>query len=133
VHEEGGAIFPGIVGYDDTVVPQIVNAVLSRHNFIHHGLRGQATTRVVRGLVDLLDEAMPILAGSEVNDDPFAPISKFGRQLVEERGDDALEAWVPQSQRDIEKPATPDVTIADIIGDVDRIKAVRGGTSSPTS
>jgi magnesium chelatase subunit I len=125
--EEGGAIFPGIVGYDDTVVPQIVNAVLSRHNFILLGLRGQAKTRIVRGLVDLLDEAMPILAGSEVNDDPFAPISKFGRQLVEERGDDAPVAWVPRSQRYIEKLATPDVTIADIIGDVDPIKAARGG------
>ena len=125
--EEGGAIFPGIVGYEDTVVPQIVNAVLARHNFILLGLRGQAKTRIVRGLVDLLDGEMPILAGSEVNDDPFAPISKFGRQLVEERGDEAPVAWVPRSQRYIEKLATPDVTIADIIGDVDPIKAARGG------
>ncbi len=125
--EEGGPIFPGIVGYDDTVVPQIVNAVLSRHNFILLGLRGQAKTRIVRGLVDLLDPEMPILAGSEVNDDPFAPISKFGRQLVEERGEDAPIAWVLRTQRYIEKLATPDVTIADIIGDVDPIRAARGG------
>ncbi len=125
--EGGGPIFPGIVGYDDTVVPQIVNAVLSRHNFILLGLRGQAKTRIIRGLVELLDEELPILAGSEVNDDPFAPISKYGRQVVEERGDDAPVAWVPRTQRYIEKLATPDVTIADIIGDVDPIKAARGG------
>jgi magnesium chelatase subunit I len=120
-------VFPGIVGYEDTVVPQIVNAVLSRHNFILLGLRGQAKTRIIRGLMELLDEAIPILAGSEVNDDPFAPISKYGRTVLEERGDDAPVAWVPRSQRYIEKLATPDVTIADIIGDVDPIKAARGG------
>ena len=125
--ETGGPVFEGIVGYEDTVVPQIVNAVLSRHNFILLGLRGQAKTRIVRGLVGLLDEAMPILSGSEVNDDPFAPISKYGRQLVEEHGDATPVAWVPRSQRYIEKLATPDVTIADIIGDVDPIKAARGG------
>jgi magnesium chelatase subunit I len=123
----GAPVFPGIVGYEDTVVPQIVNAVLSRHHFILLGLRGQAKTRIIRGLVDLLDEAIPILAGSEVNDDPFHPLSKTGRALVEEQGDAAPIAWVPQSQRYIEKLATPDVTIADIIGDVDPIKAARGG------
>ena len=120
-------LFPGIIGYDDTVIPVLVNAILSRHDILLLGLRGQAKTRIVRGLVELLDEAMPILEGSEVNDDPFAPISKFGRQLVEERGEEAPVAWVPRSQRYIEKLATPDVTIADIIGDVDPIKAARGG------
>ena len=125
--EAGLAIFDGIVGYDDTVVPQIVNAVLAKHHFILLGLRGQAKTRIIRGLVELLDEEIPILAGSEVNDDPFRPISKFGRQLLEAHGDDAPVAWVPRSQRYIEKLATPDVTIADIIGDVDPIKAARGG------
>jgi magnesium chelatase subunit I len=120
-------IFAGIVGYDDTVVPQLVNAVLSRHNFILLGLRGQAKSRIVRGLVSLLDDEIPILAGSEVNDSPFAPISKYGRLLVDEHGDRAPVAWVPRSQRYVEKLATPDVTIADIIGDVDPIKAARGG------
>jgi len=120
-------IFPGIVGYDDSVVPQLVNAVLSRHNFILLGLRGQAKSRIVRGLVALLDEELPILEGSEVNDNPFAPISKYGRQLVEEHGDRTPVAWVPRAQRYVEKLATPDVTIADIIGDVDPIKAARGG------
>jgi len=120
-------IFPGIVGYDDTVVPQLVNAILSRHNFILLGLRGQAKSRIVRGLVALLDEEIPILAGSEVNDNPFAPISKFGRVLVEETGDRAPVSWLPREQRYVEKLATPDVTIADVIGDVDPIKAARGG------
>ncbi len=125
--ESDQPIFPGIVGYDDTVVPQLVNAVLSRHHFILLGLRGQAKTRIIRALIELLDEEIPILAGSEVNDSPFAPISKHGRLLLEEHGDDAPIAWVPHSQRYIEKLATPDVTIADIIGDVDPIKAARGG------
>ena len=125
--ESEQSIFPGIVGYDDSVVPQLVNAVLSRHNFILLGLRGQAKSRIVRGLIALLDEEVPILAGSEVNDNPFAPISKYGRLLVEEHGDRAPVAWVPRAQRYVEKLATPDVTIADIIGDVDPIKAARGG------
>src|SRR4051812_36837766 len=120
-------VFEGIVGYEDTVVPQIVNAVLSRHHFILIGLRGQAKTRIIRELVGLLDEEMPIVAGSEVNDDPFAPISKYGRQMLEEQGEELAIAWVPRSQRYVEKLATPDVTIADIIGDVDPIKAARGG------
>ena len=125
--EAGLPIFEGIVGFDDTVVPQIVNAVLAKHHFILLGLRGQAKTRIIRGLVELLDEEIPILDGSEVNDDPFGPISKFGRQLLEAHGDDTPIAWVPRAQRYIEKLATPDVTIADIIGDVDPIKAARGG------
>jgi magnesium chelatase subunit I len=120
-------LFPGIVGYDDTVVPQLVNAILSRHNFILLGLRGQAKSRIVRGLIALLDEEIPILEGSEVNDNPFAPISKFGRLLVEEHGERTPIAWLPRDQRYVEKLATPDVTIADVIGDVDPIKAARGG------
>jgi magnesium chelatase subunit I len=125
--ESGAAVFPGIVGYEDSVQPQLVNAILSRHHFILLGLRGQAKTRIVRGLVELLDEEIPVLAGSEVNDNPFAPVSRYGRHLVEECGDAAPIAWVPRSQRYVEKLATPDVTIADIIGDVDPIKAARGG------
>jgi magnesium chelatase subunit I len=123
----GEQLFPGIVGYEDTVVPQIVNALLARQNFILLGLRGQAKSRIVRQLVELLDDEMPVLAGSEVNDDPFRPISKHGRLLVQEHGDDAPVAWVSRDARFVEKLATPDVTIADIIGDVDPIKAARGG------
>ncbi len=125
--EAGEELFPGIVGYDDTVVPQVVNAVLSRHHFILLGLRGQAKSRILRGLVELLDEQMPILEGSEINDDPLAPLSRHGRLLVEEHGDAAPIAWVEREQRYVEKLATPDVTIADIIGDLDPIRAARGG------
>src|SRR5216117_3621637 len=125
--ENGSPLFPGIVGYEDSVIPQLVNAVLSRHNFILLGLRGQAKSRILRQLVLLLDEEIPILAGSEVNDDPFRPISKYGRELLAERGDEAPIAWLTPDQRYVEKLATPDVTIADIIGDVDPIKAARGG------
>src|SRR2546425_363765 len=125
--ENGSPLFPGIVGYEDTVIPQLVNAVLSRHNFILLGLRGQAKSRILRQLVTLLDEEIPILAGSEVNDNPFAPISKFGRELVTEHGARTPIAWLPRESRFVEKLATPDVTIADIIGDVDPIKAARGG------
>ena len=123
----GGPIFEGIVGYEETVVPQIVNALLSRHNFILLGLRGQAKSRILRALVTLLDDELPIVAGSEVNDDPFAPISKYSRQLIAEAGDDTPIAWLDRDSRYVEKLATPDVTIADIIGDVDPIKAARGG------
>jgi magnesium chelatase subunit I len=123
----GDPLFPGIVGYEDTVVPRIVNALLARQNFILLGLRGQAKSRIVRQLVDLLDDEIPILAGSEVNDDPLRPISKHGRLLVQEHGDDAAIAWVTRDARFVEKLATPDVTVADIIGDVDPIKAARGG------
>jgi magnesium chelatase subunit I len=120
-------LFPGIVGYEDTIVPQLVNALLARHHFILLGLRGQAKSRILRQLVDLLDERMPIVAGSEVNDDPFAPISKYARERLAECGDATAIAWVHRSQRYVEKLATPDVTIADLIGDVDPIKAARGG------
>ena len=125
--EAGGPIFPGIVGYEDRVVPQVINAVLARHNFILLGLRGQAKSRILRQLVTLLDAKIPIIAGSEINDNPFAPISKHGRQQLEEHGDRTPVAWVTRDYRYVEKLATPDVTIADIIGDVDPIKAARGG------
>jgi magnesium chelatase subunit I len=123
----GGPLFEGVIGYEETVMPQIVNAVLSRHNFILLGLRGQAKSRILRALTTLLDETMPIVAGSEVNDNPFAPISKYARNLIDEAGDDTPVAWVGRDSRYVEKLATPDVTIADIIGDVDPIKAARGG------
>jgi magnesium chelatase subunit I len=125
--EAGLELFPGIVGYEDSVLPQLANAILSRHHFILLGLRGQAKTRLIRGLLELLDDAIPVIAGSEVNDNPFAPISKYGRMLLEERGPDTPIAWLPREQRYIEKLATPDVTIADLIGDVDPIRAARGG------
>lgn len=120
-------LFPNVLGYDETVIPQIVNALLARHNLILLGLRGQAKTRILRELADLLDDEIPALEGSEVNDDPLAPISAYGRRVIEERGDDAPIAWIDRDARYIEKLATPDVTIADIIGDVDPIKAARGG------
>ncbi|NJD19148.1 MAG: magnesium chelatase, partial [Gemmatimonadetes bacterium] len=120
-------LFPGIQGYEDTVIPQIVNAVLARHDFILLGLRGQAKSRILRQLVELLDDAIPILAGSEVNDDPLAPISKHGRLLLSEHGDETPLEWVDRAHRYVETLATPDVTIADIIGDVDPLKAARGG------
>src|ERR1700736_2162927 len=102
-------VFPGIVGYDDTVVPQIINAILSRHNFILLGLRGQAKSRILRAMTTLLDDALPIVAGSEVNDNPFAPISKYARLLIAEAGDDTPIAWLDRSMRYVEKLATPDV------------------------
>ncbi len=125
--ESGEKLFPGVQGYEDTVVPQIVNAVLSKHDFILLGLRGQAKSRILRQLVLLLDDVIPILAGSEVNDDPLAPLSKYGRQLIEEHGDDTPIEWVGRDARFVEKLATPDVTIGDMIGDLDPIKAARGG------
>jgi len=125
--QAGEKLFPGIVGYDESVIPQLVNAILSRHNLILLGLRGQAKSRIIRQLTRLLDEAIPILKGSEVNDDPFDPISAYGRQMVELHGDSAQLDWIERDTRFVEKLATPDVTIADIIGDVDPIKAARGG------
>src|SRR5690242_951509 len=125
--DQGGTLFPGIVGYEDTILPQIVNALLARHHFILLGLRGQAKSRILRELAGLLDERIPIVAGSEVSDDPFAPISKFARERLEECGDATAITWLREDQRYVEKLATPDVTIADLIGDVDPIKAARGG------
>ncbi|MDX1645676.1 MAG: hypothetical protein R3304_00925 [Longimicrobiales bacterium] len=124
---EGAELFPGVRGYDDSVIPEIVNAILARHDFILLGLRGQAKSRILRQLALLLDDRIPILAGSEVNDDPLHPLSKYGRQLVEEHGDEAPIEWIDRDSRYVEKLATPDVTIADMIGDVDPIKAARGG------
>lgn len=115
--------FQGILGYDSTVLKDIETAVLSRHNILLLGLRGQAKTRIARQMVDLLDEYMPIIEGSEVNDDPFAPVSKFGRQLVEKMGDQTPISWVHKSDRFGEKLATPDVSVADLVGDIDPIKA----------
>jgi magnesium chelatase subunit I len=125
--QSGEKIFPGIVGFEDTVTPQIVNAILAKHDFILLGLRGQAKSRILRQVTDLLDPEIPILAGSEVNDDPLAPISKYSREVLEAEGDDAKVDWIAREYRFVEKLATPDVTIADIIGDLDPIKAARGG------
>jgi magnesium chelatase subunit I len=119
-------IFPGILGFDETVIPQIENAVLSRHDMLFLGLRGQGKTRMLRMLVNLLDEVIPIIYGSEINDDPYAPISKYARDLLSEKGDDCPIEWVGRDQRYHEKLATPDVTIADLIGEVDLIKHAEG-------
>jgi magnesium chelatase subunit I len=120
-------LFPGVVGYDDTVVPQMINAILSRHNFILLGLRGQAKTRIIRMLTNMLDEYTPYIAGCEIRDNPYLPICGRCRALVAEQGDDTPVAWLERGQRYVEKLATPDVTIADMIGDIDPIKAARGG------
>lgn len=121
--KSGKPLFPGIVGYDQTVIPQVVNAVLARHNVILLGLRGQAKTRILRQLAGLLDEWMPIVKESEINDDPYHPLSKRAREMVAEHGDDTEIEWLHREQRYAEKLATPDVSIADLIGDVDPIKA----------
>src|SRR3954471_22358063 len=115
--------FVGIIGYEDTVIPDTERALLSRHNILFLGLRGQAKTRMARQIVDLLDEYIPTIAGSEINDDPFRPISKFAKDLVAGHGDDTPLHWVHKSERYGEKLATPDVSVADLIGDIDPIKA----------
>jgi magnesium chelatase subunit I len=120
-------LFQGILGYEETVVPQIINAVLAKHNLILLGLRGQAKSRIIRQLTDFLDEEMPIIADSEINDNPFAPLSAYGKSQVELHGDETKIDWVSRDNRFVEKLATPDVTIADIIGDIDPIKAAKGG------
>jgi magnesium chelatase subunit I len=125
--EKGETLFPGVHGYEDTVIPQIVNALLSRHNFILLGLRGQAKSRILRGLIQLLDMEMPVVAGCEINDDPFKPICRACREKIAAEGDNTAVAWMPRENRFVEKLATPDVTMADIIGDVDPIRAARGG------
>ncbi|MGB9079635.1 MAG: magnesium chelatase [Terracidiphilus sp.] len=122
----GETLFPGIVGYDDTVVPQIVNAVLSRQNFILLGLRGQAKSRILRALTTLLDEQIPYIAGCEIRDNPYRPICRRCRDLVAERGDATPIAYLDRDARYVEKLATPDVTVADLVGDLDPIKAARG-------
>src|ERR1051326_3336517 len=126
---EGGdkPVFPGIVGYDDSVVPQIINAILSRHNFILLGLRGQAKSRILRPLTGLLDSHMPYVGGCEIHDNPYAPICRRCRDLIAERGEETPIDYLSPDERYVEKLATPDVTIADLIGDIDPIKAARGG------
>ncbi len=124
---EGEPLFPGIIGYEDTVIPQLTNAILSRHNFILLGLRGQAKSRILRGLVDLLDEVIPVVPGCEINDNPLAPICAACRERLAREGDTLRLAWLPRSARYVEKLATPDVTIADIVGDIDPIKAAKSG------
>lgn len=123
----GERLFEGILGYEETVVPQIINAILAKHNLILLGLRGQAKSRIIRQLTGFLDEEMPIIAGSEINDNPFEPLSAYGKSQVEIHGDETKIDWVKRDNRFVEKLATPDVTIADIIGDVDPIKAAKGG------
>src|SRR2546430_8817175 len=125
--EKGETLFPGVHGYEDTVIPQIVNALLSRHNFILLGLRGQAKSRILRGLASLLHAEVPVMAGCEINDDPLGPICRACRDRICAEGDNAPIAWMPRDLRYVEKLATPDVTMADIIGDVDPIPAARRG------
>ena len=125
--EKGEALFPGVHGYDDTVIPQIVNALLSRHHFILLGLRGQAKSRIVRGLVSFLDPQVPVIAGCEINDNPYRPLCRSCRERIAEEADLTPISWLARDHRYVEKLATPDVTIADIIGDVDPIKAARSG------
>jgi len=119
----GEDVFPGIIGYDRTVIPQIQNAILAKHDIILLGLRGQAKSRIIRLLPRLLDDAIPVLEGTPLNENPFNPVTKQGREMVEEHGDDAPIDWLPRSERYGEKLATPDTTIADLIGDIDPIKA----------
>src|SRR5262245_25051258 len=121
--QSGEPLFPGIIGYDDTVIPQLVNAILSRHNFILLGLRGQAKSRILRALVDLLDETIPVMPGCEIHDDPLDPICSACRARIARQGDELAIGWLPREARFVEKLATPDVTIADMVGDIDPIKA----------
>src|SRR6267143_1854552 len=124
---QGSSIFPGIVGYEDTVVPQIINAILSLHYFILLGLRGQAKSRILRAMTTLLDPQLPYLAGCEIHDNPYAPICRRCREEIARLGDTTPIAYLAPNERYVEKLATPDVTIADLIGDIDPIKAARGG------
>jgi magnesium chelatase subunit I len=123
----GEPLFPGIIGYDETVLPQLVNAVLSRHNFILLGLRGQAKSRILRGMVDLLDERIPVVPGCEIHDDPLAPLCAACRARIAKDGDRLEIGWLRREDRFVEKLATPDVTIADMVGDIDPIKAAEAG------
>jgi magnesium chelatase subunit I len=122
----GEELFPGIIGYRDSVIPQIVNGILSKHDLLFLGLRGQAKTRILRMLPDLLDEWMPVLSGVEINDDPIAPMTTTGKRIRAEQGDDAKIEWVHRCDRYHEKLATPDVTIADLIGEIDLVKHAEG-------
>jgi magnesium chelatase subunit I len=122
----GQDLFPGILGYRDSVIPQIINGILARHDLLFLGLRGQAKTRILRMLPSLLDEWIPVLAGTEINDDPMKPVTRTGKRIVREQGDEARIEWVHRSDRYQEKLATPDVTIADLIGEVDLVKHAEG-------
>ncbi|MFN5813970.1 MAG: magnesium chelatase, partial [Bacteroidota bacterium] len=121
--QEGEERFPGIVGYEDTVIPDTERAILSRHNMLFLGLRGQAKTRMARQMIELLDEYIPYIDGSDIHDDPFNPISSYGKSMLQEKGDDTPIAWLHRSERYGEKLATPDVSVADLIGDIDPVKA----------
>ncbi len=125
--QRNAVLFPGIIGYEDSVLPQVTNAILSRHNFILLGLRGQAKSRLLRALTELLDAEIAVLAGCEINDNPYRPICRACREKIGELGEQTPIAWLERELRYVEKLATPDVTIADMIGDVDPIKAARGG------
>src|SRR5580700_6866713 len=125
--ERGDELFPGVHGYDDTVLPQIVNAILSRHHFILLGLRGQAKSRILRGLVGFMDAQIPVIEGCEIHDNPYTPICRACRERLATEGDATPIAWLARDHRYVEKLATPDVTIADMIGDGDPIKAARSG------
>ena len=125
--QAGEAMFEGIVGYENTVIPEIQRAILARHNMNFLGLRGQAKTRMARGLVGLLDEYIPVVEGSEINDDPLNPLSRYAIDLIEKHGDKTPISWLHRSKRYVEKLATPDVSVADLIGDVDPIKAANMG------
>jgi magnesium chelatase subunit I len=125
--QAGEKLFPGIIGFDETVVPQLVNAILSRHNFILLGLRGQAKSRILRALTDLLDDRIPVVPGCEIHDDPLQPICAACRARVAKEGDQMPIAWLTREARYVEKLATPDVTIADMVGDIDPIKAAQAG------
>ncbi len=122
----GRGIMPGIVGYGDSVVPAIENAIVAGQDLVFLGERGQAKTRMARLLVDLLDEWLPVVRGGELNDDPYAPISPSGRAIVDEHGDETPIDWLPRDRRYAEKLATPDITIADLIGEVDPIRVAEG-------
>src|SRR5215208_13691 len=122
----GEPLFPGVLGYDETVLPQLENALLAGHDVIFLGERGQAKTRMIRSLVALLDDALPIVAGSEINDDPYGPVSRYARDLIAEKGEDTPIEWVARDTRYGEKLATPDTSIADLIGEVDPIKVAEG-------
>src|SRR6476469_9510635 len=131
--ESGRPLFPGIVGYEDTIVPHVINALLARHHFILLGLRGQAKSRILRDLTTLLDEKIPIIAGSEVNDDPFAPISKYARELLAECGEATPIAWLRRDQRYVESLPLPEVPKANLTGAVVPLRQPRAGPLSQMS